>query len=655
MMDIMVSALEEHVTAGREALERHAWAEAFEQLSRADAAGELGAADLEALAEASFWVGELDLTLDAQERAYRGYLDDGQPCRAAGIAMHLARHYNDKLARSVSAGWRGRAERLLEKQPECAEQGYLAMWQAMLALGEGKIDRMKERAERALQIAERFSDRDLWAMATHMLGRALLADGSVEEGLFLIDEATAAAVGGELSADITGTVYCWTISTCRDLADVKRASEWTEAARRWCERQSISGFPGICRIHRAEIMRLRGVWSDAEMEAVRASQELPAFSPRVAGQALGELGEIRLRMGNLEAAEEAFAQAQELGHDGEPGISYLLLYKGDSASALSGVERALDESWDKLTRARLLLPLVEIALAAGAPERAAQAATELEAVAEEYGGTLFEACALQARGLVQLDQGDAPTAVRSLRRAVRLWHELDAPYETAQVRVLLARAHQARGDAGAAAAELRVAQGVFERLGASRDVDITADELANLARRRDTAPGAETVRSFLFTDIVSSTNLIEAIGDEAWRNLVLWHDRTLQKIFAAQGGEEVEHRGDGYFVAFPTADAALECAIAIQRSLAEHRRVHGFSPKVRMGVHRAEAARTGQTYQGKGVHEAARISALAGGDEILVSVETLETAEKAYPTGEPRAVSLKGIARPIQIAAVKWQ
>lgn len=651
----MVTAPEDHVVAGREALERHAWPEAYEHLSQADATGTLGPEDLEALAHAAWWTGQLDMTLDTLERAYRAYLDAGQPCRSAGIAMHLARHYNDKLARSVSAGWRGRAERLLEKQPDCVEQGYLAMWQSMLALGQGQIERMHERAEYALSVAERFGDRDLWAFSTHLLGRAMLAEGSVEEGLFLIDEATAAAVGGELSANVTGTIYCWTISTCRDLADVKRAAEWTEAAKRWCERQSISGFPGICRIHRAEIMRLRGVWNDAEMEAVRASRELPAYSPRVAGQALGELGEIRLRMGDLAGAEQAFAEAQELGHDGEPGISYLRLYQGDPASALSGLERALDEAFDKLTRARLLLPIVEIALAAGATDRAAEAASELEEVAEQYGGTLFEACALQARGMVQLAKGEQPAAVRSLRRAVRLWHEIDAPYETAQVRVLLARAHRQGGDAGAAVTELRAAQSVFERLGAARDAEVVAEDLAAVAHRRDVAPEAETVRAFLFTDIVSSTNLIEVIGDEAWRNLVLWHDRTLQKIFSAHGGEEVEHRGDGYFVAFPTAGAALECAIAIQRSLAEHRRAHGFFPKVRIGVHQAEAARTGDTYQGKGVHEAARISALAEGDEILVSLDTLKAAGNQFACGETRSVNLKGMAQPVQVCALEWK
>lgn len=654
-MCIMAVSVEEHLARGHDALERHAWDDAFQELSLANGEGRLSASDLEALAMAAHWVGELDFTLDTLEQAYRAHLDEGSPCRAAAAALQLARFYNDKLARSVSAGWRGRAERLLEKQPDCVEHGYLAMWQSLLALGEGKIDLMKSRAERAMEVAERFGDRDLWALGTHMLGRALLAQGSVEEGLFLIDESTAAAVGGELSAEVTGTVYCWTISTCRDLADVKRAAEWTEAAKRWCERQSISGFPGICRIHRAEIMRLRGVWADAEMEALQASQELPAFSPRVAGLALGELGEIRLRMGDLAGAEEAFAQAQELGHDGEPGISYLRLYRGDADSALAGVERALEESWDRLSRARLLLPLVEMALAAGATERAASAADELETVAEEYGGTLFEACSLQARGMVQRAVGDAPAAVRSLRRAVRLWNELDAPYETAQVRLLLGRAHVAAGDAGAASSELRAAQSVFERLGAARDAGIVSDELAGLARKRETASATGTVRAFLFTDIVSSTNLIEVIGDEAWRNLVLWHDRTLQSIFRAHGGEQVEHRGDGYFVAFPSADSAVDCAIAIHRSLVEHRRAHGFSPRVRIGVHRAEAARTGETYQGKGVHEAARIAASAEGDEILVSADTLAALSKEVPAGEARTLTLKGIAQPMQVRSVAWK
>lgn len=653
-MGIMVTAQEELVSAGREALERHAWSEAFDRLSEAERTGELRAPELEMLARAAHWAGDLDYTLDTLERAYRVYLDEGAPCQAAGVALLLARYHNDKLARSVSAGWRARAERLLEKQPECVQHGYLAAWQAMLSLGQGDVERMHERAERAIEVAERFGDRDLWALGTHLLGRAMLAEGSIEEGLFLVDEATAAAVGGELSTDITGTVYCWTISTCRDLADVKRAAEWTEAARRWCDRQSIAGFPGICRIHRAEVLRLHGVWEDAEMEAIRASEEMPAFSPRVAGLALNELGEIRLRMGNLDAAEEAFNEARELGCEAEPGLALLRLQRGDTTSALDGLEEALDESSDRLSRARLLLPLAEVALAVGDVQRAETAAAELEAVAGEYGGTLFEACALQARGMVQMSNGDAATATRTLRRSVRLWHQIDAPYETAQARLYLARAHRTTGDTTAATNELRAAQSTFERLGASRDVRVAADEAAGIVREAE-APGPQERRAFLFTDIVSSTNLLEAIGDDAWRNLVLWHDRTLKGIFRAHGGEEVEHRGDGYFAVFGDAKQAVACAIAIQRTLATHRQSQGFSPRVRIGVHYAEAARTGSTYQGRGVHEAARIAALAGGDEILASEEILEAARGDFQASEPRAVELKGIARPVQVRTVEWR
>jgi class 3 adenylate cyclase len=653
----MSTVLDEKVQAGREALERHAWQEAFDALSEADVSGTLDAEALKRLGEAAWWAGQLDCMLNALERAYRLYLDAGNTLQAAYLAMTLARHYNDKLSASVATGWRARAERLLEKEPEAVEHGYLAMWQAMAALGQGQIDRMRERAERAIAIAERFADRDLWALGTHMLGRATLAQGSVEEGLFLMDEVTAAAVGNELSTEITGVIYCWTISTCRDLADVKRAAEWTEAAKRWCERQSITGFPGICRIHRAEIMRLRGVWGDAELEAVRASQELPAYSPRMAGAALAELGELRLRMGDLIGAEEAFDQAADLGTEPEPGRSVLLSYQGDGMRALRSLQEALDDSRDRLHRARLLPAMVEVALAAGETERAAAAAGELEGVVNDYGGTLFEASALHARGAVQLAQGDAVDAARNLRRALRLWQGLDAPYEVAQVRTLMGLAHQAAGEGNAAITELRAAQTAFERLGAARDAQITVERLELLVR--PVGPGEEpaaphTTRAFLFTDIVRSTDLIQVIGDEAWHSLVRWHDRTLRAIFKEHGGQEVEHRGDGFFVSFGDAPAAVACAIAVQRCLAEHRHRHGFSPKVRAGVHLAEAVRVGTTYQGKGVHEAARIAALAEGDEILMSTETLEAAGPDIHASVPRTVQLKGFSKPIEVRAVEW-
>jgi len=160
------------------------------------------------------------------------------------------------------------------------------------------------------------------------------------------------------------------------------------------------------------------------------------------------------------------------------------------------------------------------------------------------------------------------------------------------------------------------------------------------------------VKTFMFTDIEKSTNLVDALGDEAWGALLRWHDETLRSIFAANHGEEVVSTGDGFFVGFESPDAAIACAVAIQRTLAEHRQTHGFAPQVRIGVHASDATQVGRNFQGKGVHEAARIAALAQGGEILVS---RGTAVPRFPVSEPRTVSLKGIAEPMEIVTVNWR
>ena len=158
----------------------------------------------------------------------------------------------------------------------------------------------------------------------------------------------------------------------------------------------------------------------------------------------------------------------------------------------------------------------------------------------------------------------------------------------------------------------------------------------------------------MFTDIMRSTSLVEAIGDDAWTDVVAWHDKTLRSLFAANGGDEVDHAGDGFFVAFPDSERALACAVAIQRRLAEHRREHGFAPQVRIGLHATEAARQGAGYKGRGVHEAARIAALADGGEIVASRATAE-ASPALAASEPRTVTLKGIEAPVEVVSIDWR
>ena len=157
----------------------------------------------------------------------------------------------------------------------------------------------------------------------------------------------------------------------------------------------------------------------------------------------------------------------------------------------------------------------------------------------------------------------------------------------------------------------------------------------------------------MFTDIVGSTNLVEALGDEAWQGVLRWHDETLRAVFAAHNGEEIVATGDGFFVGFDSPDVAVACAIAIQRRLAEQRRTQGFAPQVRIGLHASDATQVGENFPGKGVHEAARIAALGDGGEIVASKAT--ASDGRFPVSEPPTVTLQGISEPMEIVSIDWR
>lgn len=417
---------------------------------------------------------------------------------------------------------------------------------------------------------------------------------------------------------------------------------------------------GECRVHRVQIMHLRGAWAKAEQEARRACDEYRGWNVGLghAGNALYEIGEIRLHKGDFSAAEDAFRQAHELGEEPQPGMSLLRLAQGKVEAAASSIRRALaDVSLSPLDRARRLPAQFEIALVAGDMDSARSAAMELERIAKTYKASALEASSACTRGALELAEGDTSAACRSLREGLRLWQEVDVPYEVARARMLLATACRVEGDEETAVLELQAAHSAFERLGAVPDARRAAHSLG----RDATAAGAQlgaisaSIRTFMFTDIVKSTTLVEAIGDEAWEDLMRWHDVTLRSLFARHEGEEIDHAGDGFFVAFKTTPPAIECAVAIQRALADHRRLHGFSPQVRIGLHTAKATYRDSQYRGKGVHQAARIAALAEAGEVLASENTLGADLKRFTASKPRKVLLKGISAPVQVVSIDWR
>jgi class 3 adenylate cyclase len=645
------TAIDDPLQAGREAMERRDWPAAYERLSAANAENGLGPEDLELLAKASWWNGHANESIETRERAYSLFLEHGDRAKAAFAALTLRRQYATKNAGSIAQGWLARAEELLEDEPESTSTADLEVARAAGPWGSGDLELALEHIDRALDIASRFDDRDLWAWALHYRGMILVDRGDLEQGWALMEQTCASAAGGELGAYTTGGVFCNVINVCRDLADYRRGSEWADVAKRWCERHSMTGFPGVCRVHRAEIMRLLGSWSEADEEVRRACEELKEFSPSQVASAYHELGEVRFRMGDLQAAEDAFRQAHELGEDPQPGLALLLMAEGKLDAAAASIRRSLeDETWNQLARARLLPAQAAVAHAARDAAVARAAADELVKIAEQYPITAIRANAESAGGLAHLTEGDATDAVKHLRRACQLWKEVDAPFEAATTAVALAQAHLEEGDEAAATLELETAKATFERLGALPSADRAAGLLGSI---RDRGPSRRAVRTFLFTDIVGSTALLEAIGDEDWHRLRNWHDDTLRRCFANHGGEEVDNAGDGFFVAFPDAGAAIACAVEIQRALAEHRRSHGFAPQVRMGLHATDASRTRDGYSGKGVHVAARIGGLARAGEILTSVATIEGVA-GVTASETREVDLKGITEPMRVVTIDW-
>jgi DNA-binding NarL/FixJ family response regulator len=468
---------------GRQALERHLWGEAYELLAAADAAETLGPGDIESLAIAAGWSGRPDECIQAWERVHALRAREGDHRAAARVAIELSRLCWDRATPVIAGGWLRRAERHLALQEDCAEKGMLANRRAYVCLGKGDAAGALEQSRIAEEVAARCGSRRVRLIAMHLHGQALVRTGEVDSGLELIDEVCAAAVGGELRADQTGLVYCWTIAVCRDLADFERCAQLTEAATLWCQENLISGFPGICRIHRAEILRIRGELALAEAEAVAAADEMSHYNLRQAGNALNETGLIRLRRGDLDGAEDAFARAHELGADTQPGRSLLLLARGQAEAAFTAIAGAVARSaGSPVGRAWLLPAQVEIALAIGRPDVAEEASRDLAAIAARLGRPAVSAAAAQARGTILSARGDVKAAGSALMEALELWLQAGSPYEAARARVLLAGVRRADGDDDAACLELGTACRVFGRIGAVREARAAELQLTAMTR-----------------------------------------------------------------------------------------------------------------------------------------------------------------------------
>ena len=457
------------VQRGRDAVSRGDWQDAFDLLMQADADGLMSAAELPVLAEVAYAAGHLDVTIDAWERAHARCLQAGDQVAAGGAAVRVAMHLLlDTALMAPVRGWLARADRLLEGQVETSAHAWLAAVRTYERMLTGDLTSAREWAGRAIEVGSR-CDPAACAIGRVAEARLLILGGDVQEGLALLDEVGVAMVSAELDPLSTGLVYCELVCALQGLAQYDAAEEWTEAMERWCKTNAIGSLHGRCRVHRAEILRLRGSYDEAEREVLAACEELRPYLRRELGWPLTELGRIRLQKGDIEGAEEALLAAHRSGWDPEPGFALVQLAQGDIDTAAASIRSALERPLrvpskelppnTELQRAPLLAAQVEIEIAAGNLDQARSAVEELHLVAARFHSKALVAGATLARGRVRLAEGDSVDAERLFSESARLWNEVGAPYEAALARLGLADALQAGGSDRRADVERHAARG----------------------------------------------------------------------------------------------------------------------------------------------------------------------------------------------------
>jgi DNA-binding NarL/FixJ family response regulator len=393
-------------------------------------------------------------------------------------------------------------------------RGYLLLPQALRLASGRDFTGAHATFTTAVGIGRRFGDRDLLSLARQGQGRALISLGRTAEGMTLLDEVMIDVTAGEASAIVSGVVYCSVLSACQDVFDLRRAREWTAALSQWCATQpGLVPYRGQCLVHRSEVMALGGDWPGAMREVRQARTRLSRPTPQPAvGMACYQQGELCRLAGDLARADRQYRAAHRAGHDPQPGLGLLRLAQGRVDDAVTGIRRTMDaETVDSPARSRLLAPAVEVLLAAGDVARAREAADELDALAAAVGSAHVMALAARAAGAVLLAEGDASAALGSLRRAWVAWADVDAPYEGARTRVLMARASRALGDDDSAEMEIDAALWVFRELGAGPD----AAAAQSLSRRPQVAGGdGLTAREVEVLRLVATGSTNRAIASE---------------------------------------------------------------------------------------------------------------------------------------------
>jgi DNA-binding CsgD family transcriptional regulator/predicted negative regulator of RcsB-dependent stress response len=459
-MDTLVAG-DEHLRAGR-------WDEARRAYDAA-LAEEESAAALEGLGLALRWLEEFPSCFEAQERAYLLYRSAGEARAAARMANRLGRdHLIVRADAAVAGGWLARAARLLEGGGECPERGWHALREGQIALyGLHDAGRAEEKGRVAQASGAGAGDLDLEMAGLALAGLARVLQGRVQAGMAALDEASAAAVSGELVwHDVAGGICCDLIVACEHVQDFERAGQWCAATAGAARHSGHGGLLGVCRAHYASVLTLKGDWSAAEAELEGAAELFDRTARGLAYEAVLRLAELRRRQGRLDEAEKlcgevswsaraAFCRAR-IAHE-----------RGDRQAAADALEahlRAVPAS-DRLGRLPALGLAVRLRLDSGDVEGAHAAAAELTAAANSAGTRPLQALRDLCEARLERHEGAVERARERLEDVVAAYARAGLPFEEAEARLELADVLVEAGRDEAAGRERDRASALFGRLG----------------------------------------------------------------------------------------------------------------------------------------------------------------------------------------------
>jgi ATP/maltotriose-dependent transcriptional regulator MalT len=484
---------EHWLTIGEKALARADWAGAREAFGHAIAANPSAEA-YEGLGRACWWLADLKALFEAREQAFRLYRQAGDDRSAARIATVIAMDYadfRDELA--VTNGWLQRAQSLLAGVPPSLEHVWLfGLWSYMVLMVENDTPKAHATLDRAMAYLSDVRDINLEMLCRALRGLILLREGDVDAGLLLMDEAMAAAVGGEMTDLFAiAEMSCSLIYACDALGDYDRASQWYERTQDLCRRFGMTTLSPICRNYYATVLIWRGDWEGADAELIAATSELETYRPNYAKESLARLGELRRRQGRIEEAQALFARA-EPNRTAQFGKAHIALDQGEPASALdllSRIMRGLGED-DRAVHVFVLALTLRAQIEVGDIEAAAASLVAAEALATVFTTSPLVATVKSMRGALAAAKADGAAARQNYEDALDLFVACEAHFEAANARLALAETLRDSGRKAQAVEQAMMAQAAFRTLGAELYAERAGRIIAGISGDLGAAPAA---------------------------------------------------------------------------------------------------------------------------------------------------------------------